>query len=83
LEETFEILTWAQLGLHRKPCGVLNVAGFYDKLTAFLDYAVDEHFIKSEHRAMLVVDENADALIARLKTHRMPAVSKWIGRAQT
>ncbi|MBI4206704.1 MAG: TIGR00730 family Rossman fold protein [Betaproteobacteria bacterium] len=82
LEETFEILTWAQLGFHRKPCGVLNVAGFYDKLGAFLDYAVDERFIKPEHRAMLLVDVDPAVLVARLKTHRVPAVSKWIGRGQ-
>lgn len=83
LEETFEILTWAQLGLHRKPCGVLNVGGFYDGLTAFLDYAVAERFIKPEHRAMLVVESDAATLIERLRTHRMPAVSKWIGPQQT
>lgn len=83
LEETFEILTWAQLGFHRKPCGVLNVAGFYDKLGAFLDHAVDERFIKPEHRAMLLVDVDPAVLVARLKTHRVAAVSKWIGRGQT
>jgi uncharacterized protein (TIGR00730 family) len=82
-EETFEMLTWAQLGFHRKPCGALNVAGFYDKLSAFLDHAVDERFIKPEHRAMLLVEEDPALLIERLKTQQLPAVSKWIDRGQT
>lgn len=83
LEEMFEVLTWAQLGYHRKPCGVLNVRGFYDRLTGFLDHAVAERFLKPEHRAMLLVESDADALVARLKTHRAPEVSKWIDRGHT
>lgn len=82
-EEMFEMLTWAQLGFHRKPCGLLNVAGFYDRLTGFLDHAVDQRFLKPEHRAMLLVESDPAVLVARLKTHQPPAVSKWIGRGQT
>lgn len=82
-EEMFEVLTWAQLGFHRKPCGMLNVAGFYDGLTAFLDHAVAQRFVKAEHRAMLLVDTDAAQLVARLKTHHPPEVSKWIGRGET
>lgn len=83
LEEMFEVLTWTQLGYHRKPCGVLNVRGFYDRLTGFLDHAVAERFLKPEHRATLLVESDADALVARLKTHRAPEVSKWIDRGHT
>jgi uncharacterized protein (TIGR00730 family) len=82
-EEMFEVLTWAQLGFHRKPCGMLNIAGFYDGLTAFLDHAVAQRFVKAEHRAMLLVDTDAAQLVSRLQTHRPPEVSKWIGRGET
>ena len=82
-EEMFEVLTWAQLGFHRKPCGILNIAGFYDGLAAFLDHAVTERFVKAEHRAMLLMDTDAARLVGRLRTHRPPEVSKWIGRGET
>lgn len=82
-EETFEVLTWTQLGFHRKPCGLLNVAGFYDKLASFLDHAVTERFLKAEHRAMVLTDSDPAALIAQLDSYRLPEVSKWIDRGQT
>lgn len=75
-EETFEVLTWTQLGFHRKPCGLLNIAGFYDGLTAFLDHAVAERFLKAEHRAMVLVEREPEALIDRLQSYRLPQVSK-------
>jgi uncharacterized protein (TIGR00730 family) len=80
-EEMFEVLTWAQLGFHRKPCGLLNVAGFYDRLTGFLDHAVAERFLGAEHRAMLLVESDAQTLVARLAGHRPPQVSKWLDQA--
>ena len=83
LEETFEVLTWTQLGFHRKPCGLLNVAGFYDGLAAFLDHAVTERFLKPEHRAMVLTGDDPVALVASLKSCRLPEVSKWIDRGQT
>jgi uncharacterized protein (TIGR00730 family) len=83
LEEFFEVWTWAQLGLHRKPCGLLNVAGYYDGLLAFLDHAVDERFIRPEHRSMLVVDDDAGRLLDRLDACRMPDMPKWIDRQET
>lgn len=82
-EELFEIWTWAQLGWHRKPCGVLNAAGFYDKLVAFLDGATDAEFLKTEHRAMLVVEREPDRLIDRFEAYAAPTVAKWIGHDQT
>lgn len=82
-EELFEIWTWAQLGWHRKPCGLLNAAGFYDKLVAFVDGATDAAFLKPEHRAMLVVESDPDRLIDRFEAYVAPTVAKWIGHDQT
>ena len=82
-EELFEIWTWAQLGWHAKPCGLLNAAGFYDRLVAFLDGASEAGFLKSEHRAMLIVDTDPDRLLDRFDVYEAPMVTKWIGRADT
>jgi uncharacterized protein (TIGR00730 family) len=81
LEELFEVWTWAQLGYHAKPCALLNVAGFYDPLIAFLDGVVAHRFLKPAHRDMLVVAEDSDALLDRLAAYRPPDVGKWIGPA--
>jgi predicted Rossmann-fold nucleotide-binding protein len=70
--------TWAQLGIHRKPCGLLNVGGYFDGLLTFLDHAVQERFLRLEHRAMVLVDDNAERLLHRLETFRPPDVPKWI-----
>lgn len=83
LEELFEIWTWAQLGFHKKPCGVLNVAGFYDRLAGFLDHVADQAFMKSENRAMLLADDDPVRLLAAFRAYEPPSVSKWIERAQT
>jgi uncharacterized protein (TIGR00730 family) len=80
LDEMFEMLTWVQLGIHRKPCGLLDVAGYFDQLAAFLDHAVEQRFVKPEHRSMLIADRDPRALLARLASARPPEVSKWIGR---
>ena len=66
-EELFEILTWAQLGLHSKPCGLLNVAGYYDQLLAFLDHSVREGFLAPKHRSLLQVESDPEALLKRLE----------------
>jgi uncharacterized protein (TIGR00730 family) len=78
LEEIFEAWTWAQLGLHAKPCGLLNVAGYWDRLVAFLDHAVGERFVKEANRAMLVVNEDPAELLDRFAAYRAPTVTKWI-----
>ncbi|HKG23831.1 MAG TPA: TIGR00730 family Rossman fold protein [Blastocatellia bacterium] len=83
VEEFCEILTWAQLGLHKKPCGLLNVEDYYHHLISFLDHAVAERFVKPEHRSLLVIDEEPQRLIERLESYEMPAVSKWIDRQDT
>jgi hypothetical protein len=81
LDETFEILTWAQLGLHGKPVGFLNVAGFYDPLVAFLERGIAERFIRAEHRGLFVMAGTAEDLIDRLARYAAPAVEKWLDRA--
>jgi uncharacterized protein (TIGR00730 family) len=80
-EELLEIVTWAQLGMHRKPCGVLNVRGYYDGLVAFLDHAVGERFLRPEHRELLLVEATPGALLERVLAFETPAgVAKWIDR---
>jgi hypothetical protein len=77
-EELFEVWTWAQLGYHRKPCALLNVAGFYNKLTHFLDDVVERGFVKPAHRAMLIVQDEPAALIEAIRSYEPPKVEKWI-----
>jgi uncharacterized protein (TIGR00730 family) len=83
LEEFIEAVTWSQLGLHRKPCGLLNLCGFYDSLLALLDHAVDERFLRPENRALVLAETDAETLIDKLLSHQPPYVEKWIGRAQS
>ena len=78
LEETFEAWTWAQLGHHEKPVGLLNVDGFFDALLTFLDHQCRERFIRPEHRDMLVVASDPEELLDRFTTYRPPVVEKWI-----
>lgn len=77
LEELFEMLTWSQLGLHRKPCGILNVNGFYNKLIELIDGAITAQFIKPEHRQLLITDSEPETLIAKMHVYRPPKVNKW------
>jgi uncharacterized protein (TIGR00730 family) len=76
LEELFEMLTWAQLGLHHKPCAVLDVEGYYAALLGFLDHTVDQGFVEREHREMIIVEENPDEIIRRCRTYRAPGIDK-------
>lgn len=70
LDEIFEIMTWAQLGLHAKPYGFLNVAGYYDKLLGFLDHAVESGFVRAENRAMIMSDTTPEGLLQKFATFR-------------
>jgi uncharacterized protein (TIGR00730 family) len=70
LEEFFEIVTWSQLGLHRKPSGLLNVSGYYDRLLGMLDHAVTERFVRPSHRDLVIADTDADRLLQRLAEFR-------------
>ena len=78
LEELIEVYTWSQLGIHTKACGVLNVAGYYDHLAAFLDHAVTAGFLKPAHRAVLTVATEPAELLDRLAAYEPPVVGKWI-----
>src|SRR5688500_16094001 len=82
-EEFFEAVTWTQLGLHKKPCGLLNVNGFYAPLAAFIDQAVTEGLIRPIHRAAIVVDSAPVRLLDTLGTIKLPDVPKWIDRTET
>jgi uncharacterized protein (TIGR00730 family) len=83
LEELFEIWTWGQLGLHRKPYGVLNVNEYFTPLLQFLDHAVTEQFVRPEYRALLVVDAEPAALIARMEAMEPPPLPRWVQRETT
>jgi uncharacterized protein (TIGR00730 family) len=80
LDEVFEILTWGQLGLHQKPCGLLNIRDYYRGLVDFLDHAVSERFITEVHRAMLLVEEEPERLLDQFERYKAPAVTKWVDR---
>ncbi|MEM1411188.1 MAG: TIGR00730 family Rossman fold protein [Pseudomonadota bacterium] len=79
-EELFEVLTWAQLGFHEKPVGLLNVDGYYDRLAAFLEGAIEEGFVPPVCREMLMVEGDPDLLVERFSAYRAPTVRKWITR---
>lgn len=83
LEEIFEVWTWSQLGLHEKPVGFLDVAGFYSPLMQFLDGAVRERFLKEPHRAIAIIESSAGELLRRFEEWKAPRVEKWITREET
>ena len=80
LDELFELFTWSQLGLHRMPLGVLNVAGYWDPLLAFLEHAVHERFLRAEHLETLIVSQDAGALLDELAAHKPRVHDKWLDR---
>ena len=82
LEEVFEAITWTQLGVHRKPCGLLNVAGFYDGLLQFMDHAWAEGFIKPETRVIVQANADPAALLDSLNPAAVPEVPRWITRGE-
>lgn len=83
IEEIFEMLTWAQLGFHEKPCGLLNTENYYDSLFTFLEKAIEQQFVKQEFRPMMMMEEHAVPLLDRFETYRAPKVKKWIGPEET
>jgi uncharacterized protein (TIGR00730 family) len=78
LDELFEVLVWAQFHTHSKPCGLLNVAGYYDPLLAFFDVAARERFVREEHRQMVLVADSPEALLEKFAAYEAPRVEKWI-----
>ncbi len=82
LEEFFEMLTWAQLGLHKKPVAILNVDGFFDSLIIFIQTMVDKGFLKEVNQNMLLISDNLDDLLEQMKNYKAPTVGKWINKEQ-
>ena len=83
LEELFEIVTWGQLGIHRKPVGVLNVAGYYDPLVALLEHAVASGYLPARSRDLVIVDEEPARLLDRMSAHTPPPGPAWITREES
>lgn len=77
LEEIIEIITWGQLKFHDKPCGLLNVEGYFDHLLAYLDHASAEGFLRTENREMMLIDESAVGLVQQFEKYTAPVVQKW------
>lgn len=82
LEEFFEMITWAQLGLHKKPIGVLNIDGFYDDLIKLVQTMVDKGFLKQVNRDMLLISGNIEELLEKMKNYEAPTVGKWISKEE-
>lgn len=78
LEELFEMLTWAQLGLHKKPVGILNINKFYDELLSFVETMLHKGFIRTLHKELFLVSDNIDSLLHKMKNYKAPEVQQWI-----
>jgi uncharacterized protein (TIGR00730 family) len=82
-EELCEIITWAQLGIHQKPCALLNVGGFYDHLIAMFDHSARENFIREEHRGIVLIEREIGKLYELMSNYRPPKIEKWLGKEST
>lgn len=82
-EEFCEIITWAQLGIHSKPCALLNVNGFYDNLIAMFDYSTAQKFIGNEHRNLVLVERDIEKLYELMKNYCPPLIEKWLDKKST
>lgn len=78
-EEMFEAWCWSQLGYHQKPCGLLDVNGFYSKMSSFIDHVVEEGFLQPRHRAMLLIEKEPEALLDRMAQYLAPPTEHWLG----
>jgi hypothetical protein len=83
LEELFEVVTWAQIGIHHKPCGLLNVEGYFDPMLSFLDHMLQERFVRPEHRSLILTDTDPARLLDRMEQFHSPVLDKWMDRDQT
>lgn len=83
MEELFEMITWAQLGLHQKPVGLLNINGFYDHLIAFVQNMVDVGLLNTQNRDMLLVSDNIEDLLRKMDSYVAPDVPKWLSREKS
>jgi len=82
LEELFEVITWAQLGIHKKPFGLFNIAGYFDKLIEFLDFQVEQGFVPLRHREMIIVSDEAEQLVELLSNFQPVTREKWMSTRQ-
>ncbi len=82
-EEFFEVTTWAQLGIHSKPCGVLNVKGYFDPMLDLIDHAVAERFLKPQHAGLIRASDSIEDLLTQLEQFRNPHLEKWLDREET
>jgi hypothetical protein len=82
-DEFCEILTWAQLGLHNKPCGILNTENYYDTLLAMFDHSVAEGFLKPEYRSLMIAAKEPEELVSKMQAYRGQVLAKWIEKSQT
>lgn len=82
LDELFEIITWAQLGFHRKPIALLNIGGYFDPMLVFIEHMATEGFIKPEHRRAVLVKDDVDGLLDTLLTYQPPQLEKWIKKPE-
>lgn len=80
LEEFFEMLTWAQLGLHKKPVAVLNISGYYDELLSLIQQMVNKGFLKAANKDMLMVSDDIEGLLEKMRNYKAPVVGKWINK---
>lgn len=80
LEELFEMLTWAQLGIHKKPIAILNINGFYDELLSLVQTMVDKEFLKEINQQMLIVSNDIDELLNKMADYKAPSVEKWVNK---
>jgi uncharacterized protein (TIGR00730 family) len=76
IEEIFEVLTWTQLGIHTKPCGFLNVRNYFNHLINFLDHMRDQNFISEKHRSMIIIEENPEELLTKIKSYKHQDMDK-------
>ena len=83
LEELFEVIAWAQLGIHRKPIGLLNVAGYFDALLSLVEHMIGEGFIKTKYRGLFVTAEQPQVLLDTLQNHQMPETRRWLTEEET
>jgi len=83
LDELFEVLTWAQLGIHSKPVGLINTDGFFDALLGYLDHTVSQRFVRPEHRQLLLVDRSPAALLDSMAKFEAAPIAKWMDRSET
>ncbi|MBX7173302.1 MAG: TIGR00730 family Rossman fold protein [Pyrinomonadaceae bacterium] len=81
-EEFFEILTWAQLGFHHKPCGLLNVANYYDGLLSLCENAVNEGFLRKQHSELILVDSDSTKLLEKMQNYKPQTIEKWIDKEE-